>query len=223
MFIVRRMTYGAGLLLAPLATFSSGAAGAPVAFPVSAGGTDHEYEIVLAPALDRAAAAEAAAATGGHLVSITSAAEQAFIEHMLFASNSPTGGYWMGLERVGAGGEGVAGDFAWDTGEALTYENFASGEPNAYLNREDAAQVYWSADLVDDVNARRGGWNDVAVTGYADTPVADLVTAGYVIERTEVGEHTPPAAIPLPPAALAAPAAMALAGLTARRRRRPVA
>ena len=215
----QRMTCGA-CLLGPVAVFVGVAGGAPVAFPVSAGGTGHEYEIIVDDTLDRAGAAAVAAATGGHLVSINSANEQAFVQQMLYSSNSPTGGYWIGLERVGSGGQGVADDFRWDTGEALGYENFATGEPNAYLDMEDAAQIYWSADLVDDVNTRRGGWNDVPVSGYASTPVTDLVTAGFIIERTEVGEDTPPVAIPLPPAVLAAPLALLGAGWMTRRKRR---
>ncbi len=205
-------------LLAPVAATAAAAHGGSVVFPVSAGGNGHNYEVIVDGTVDRAAAAAEAAASGGHLVSITSRAEQDFVESVLFHTNSPTGGYWMGLERVGTGGSGVADDFGWSTGEALTYENFATGEPNAYLNMEDAGQVYWSADMVDDVNHRRGGWNDVSPQGYENTPVTDLVTAGFIIERVEVDENSPPVAIPLPPAIVGAPLALVIAGMVARRR-----
>lgn len=216
----RRLTTTLACLLAPLAAATKTAPAASVVFEVSAGGNGHEYEVVIDAGADQAAAEAAAAAAGGHLISITSPAEQAFIESVLFHTNSPTGGYWMGLERVGTGGSGVADDFRWSTGESLTFENFAGGEPNAYLNMEDAGQIYWSADMVDDVNQRRGGWNDVPPQGYQNTPVSDLVTAGFIIERTEVGDDgSPPVAIPVPPAILAAPAALALCGVFAKRMR----
>lgn len=220
---IRRLSCVACLFapaVAVVAAVSSPAQGASVIFPTSQGGNNHVYEVVLDPGVNRADASAAATASAGHLLSINSAAEQAFVEQMLYVTNSPTGGYWMGIERVSNNGQGVADDFHWDTGEPLTYENFALNEPNYYLNMEDAGQVYWSADMIDDVNVRRGGWNDVPVTGYAQSPVTDLVTAGFIIERPEVDENSPPVAIPLPPAIVGAPLAFAMAGLAMMRRRR---
>ena len=214
-------------LVAPLVAASAVCEAAPVVFPASSGGTDHAYEVVLDPSATYDAARSAAEALGGHLVSITSPAEQAFVEDLLVDSGVRSGSYWMGLERSGPGA-----DFAWTTGEAFTFDNFANGEPNDYISSEDFGQIYWSATEADDMNDRKGKWNDATRVGYPDGditggPTPDLERAGYVIELLDVGGNPggggngnpPPAAIPLPPALLAAPIGLLMAGIAARRRR----
>jgi hypothetical protein len=54
-----------------------------------------------------------------HLVTITTAAEEAFVETM-----RPGIDRWIGLRRVGAAA------FTWTTGEAIGYTKWAPGEPN---------------------------------------------------------------------------------------------
>ena len=91
-------------VLAPVVTMSAvaptSAVAATVPFPVSAGGTGNGYEVVFDTSAGRLAAAGAAASAGGHLVTITSPSEQAFVESLLANANAPTGSYWMGLQRI---------------------------------------------------------------------------------------------------------------------------
>jgi hypothetical protein len=183
-------------------------------------GTGNAYEVVLNSSANVTTAMDAATAAGGHLVTITSSAEQSFIESLLISSSAPTGSYWMGLGRTAPNADA----YAWTTGEPFAYKNFAPGEPNNYLSKEDNAQIYWTQDIADDIKSRRGGWNDSATTGYPSPeiplPEIDLARAGFIIERAATAGDPPPVGIPLPPALLAAPVAMLVAGAAARRQRK---
>src|SRR5207237_6005745 len=66
----------------------------------------------------------AAQLTGGSLVSITSAEEQAFLERTFLSD--------LGDNRAAMGMYDPAGgnNFQWITGEPVTYTNWAPGEPN---------------------------------------------------------------------------------------------
>jgi hypothetical protein len=205
-------------VLAPLA-FAGISLASGVQFPVADGGTGNTYEVVIDASLARDAAMHKAESVHGHLVTITSAAEQAFVESLFADSNVPTGSYWIGLERAGLD------QFRWFTNEPFAYNNFPSGEPNNFMGDENAGQIYWTQDVAADVFNRRGAWNDAPANGYTEGDIPDLIRAGLVIERELLvgndgnGTDGPPVAIPLPPAILAAPFTVALAGLVARRRR----
>jgi hypothetical protein len=93
--------------------------------------------------------AEAAAiALNGHLVAVNSQAENDFL-NSTFGSNHAL---WIGFLRFGPN----PADFAWTNGDAVTYTNWAGGEPNNY-GGEDYTHTYTS-----------GQWNDLAnVSDYA--------------------------------------------------------
>jgi hypothetical protein len=74
---------------------------------------------------------------GGHLVTITSAAENNFV-----FNTWPSG--WIGFTD-----ESVEGQWRWVTGESVTYTNWNGGEPNN-ANNEDYAQF-----------VSGGRWNDL--------------------------------------------------------------
>lgn len=235
----------AAAALAPVVTLSlasSNAFAATVPFPVSAGGTGNGYEVILNGSLDQAAASSAASSAGGHLVSITSASEQSFIEQLLSNAAAPTGSYWMGLERTGPGSG--AGSFAWETNEPVSFTHFASGEPNNYPSNENFGTIYWSQDPSSLTFDRRGGWNDAPAGGFASNALPDdLIKRGYILEVEGAGggngnngggdgggngggnggngggDGGGGNAIPLPPALLAAPLGMLLAGWASRRRK----
>ena len=204
-------------LIAPVA--AAGAAGAaPAVFQVADGGNGHAYDVVLDPGLTRDGATRVASAVSGHLVTITSAQEQAFVESLLLDSGAPTGSYWMGMERASSD------QFRWVTNEPFEYNNFPGGEPNNFQGVENAGQIYWSQDLADDFAGRRGTWNDAPLAGYTEGDIPDLIRAGLVFE-IELPDPTGgdggggPMPIPLPPALLAGPLAAAAGALTLRRRR----
>ncbi|HKU38391.1 MAG TPA: C-type lectin domain-containing protein, partial [Polyangiales bacterium] len=63
-----------------------------------------------------------------HLVTITSASEQSFVGALVGSSTR-----WIGLSRIGAP------SFSWLGGEALSYTNWESGQPDA--SGESAALI----------------------------------------------------------------------------------
>src|SRR5688572_19741948 len=137
-----RAALAGAVLSAAAAVFgsSAGAHAAPVVFPSSAGGNDNSYEVIVDGDVTYPAAQSAAAAAGGHLVSITSSAEQSFVESLLLDSGAPTGSYYMALERVSIDA------FKWSTGEPFAFQNFAGGEPNNFMGNELVGQIYWTDD-----------------------------------------------------------------------------
>ena len=203
-----------------------------VAAPARAGfvvspANGHSYEVIADSVSSWAQADAAAQAAGGHLVTITSADENQFVDRLLISSDAPTGSYWMGLRRSGAG---ATGDFqAWTTGEKLDYTNWTAGVPDDWMGVEDVASILWTHGIAGAAStaaasdastfSRRGQWNDLADSGFphpgGNPTQADLLRGGFVVEKD--GQQN---VVPLPAAAaLFAPTA-ALAALAARRLRR---
>jgi hypothetical protein len=227
--MLKKIVRPTAAVIASIVTMSVASSGraATVPFPVSAGGTGNGYEVMFDTSADEAAAQSAAASAGGHLVSITSASEQTFIESLLASANAPTGSYWIGLERIGSGSSASA--FAWETNEPLGFTHFAGGEPNNYPANENRGTIYWSQSPSDPGFSRRGAWNDAPVAGFPNGVLPeDLVRQGFILEIEGAGRGIGSGggngggdgnAVPLPPAILAAPLGMLLAGLASRRRK----
>lgn len=203
------------LMLAVLAPtlVVSGAHAASVVFPENG----HSYDVVLNSTISWTNAQSAAAASGGHLVTITSASEQSFVQSLLSSMGSPTGSYYFGLHETST--EGV---YQPINGESSTYFNWDQGEPNNGAGvPETVASILWTKGAGQPTSFRSGKWNDVPDTGYPDpivgTPAqADVLRAGYVIESDGSG----PVPVPLPPAALAFPAGALVAIVAAKRMRK---
>ena len=85
---------------------------------------------------------------GGHLVTITSAHEQEVVNGML--DKGIRDFYW-----IGASDTETEGTFKWVTGEAFSYTNWRSGEPNND-GEEDYAHLYAYKD-----KSAWGEWNDI--------------------------------------------------------------
>jgi lectin-like protein/CARDB protein len=134
-----------------------------VYWPVSEGGNGHVYEYVLQGGLSWTAARTAAEARNfngwsSHLVSITSAAENTFVEAL---RNGGPLRAWIGLYDPDGTGPG---SWAWTTGETTVYFNWAPGEPN------NPTTEFW-------VEMFGGGqWNNNVV----QDPV--FPTLGYLVE-----------------------------------------
>ncbi|MDW8038004.1 MAG: PEP-CTERM sorting domain-containing protein, partial [Thermoguttaceae bacterium] len=138
--------------------------------PVKPDGTRNAYEMILNPSTWVAAKVDAQnrqyMGVQGHLVTITSAAEDTFVRTL--------GNGWIGLtdDPAHAPGAFEGGDqstwpsppqgqtpqygqkgwgWAWVTGEPLTYHNWNGGEPNNYDNWEHYAEM-------------TPGWNDLPNT-----------------------------------------------------------
>jgi hypothetical protein len=130
----------------------------------------NSYELITSEGgLTWGEAKQAAEDLGGHLATITSAAENDFIVAELGIGLNP---YWLGgFQQAGSGEPAV--DWQWVTGEAFSFTNWANGEPNN-LNNEDAlAFAFWSG-------ATAGQWNDA--------PTAFLYSNGGFVVEYEVPE-----------------------------------
>lgn len=88
------------------------------------------------------------ASSGGAVVALETQQEDAFVYGMLA---STTKGCWIGLVRSG-------GTWTWEGGAAVSYTNWAPGEPNNENNLEDCA-VVWGPGLT--YPEMRAKWNDV--------------------------------------------------------------
>jgi hypothetical protein len=86
------------------------------------------------------------------LAAITSAAENQFAYSILPALNQTA---WIGLKRSGAG----SSSFVWDSGEPLSYTNWAPGEPNNENGVEECV-IMWGPNL--SFANLKSKWNDMA-------------------------------------------------------------
>ena len=81
---------------------------------------------------------------GGHLVTITSAEEQAFVENYMTAVNHSERAW------IGAYSDGI--NYHWVTDEAFEYANWYAGMPDCYLGQEFFGHINFSGTF--------GQWND---------------------------------------------------------------
>jgi len=88
---------------------------------------------------------------GGHLATITSQEEQNIIYSLV--RNGTKMQYWLGADRPGN----------WITGERWTFENWASGQPDNYLNIESYVQMWRLPNPLHPNDSDRGKWNDAPV------------------------------------------------------------
>lgn len=128
--------------------------------------------------------AEATAVSmGAHLVAVNSQAENDFLISTFGSGHA----LWLGFQRTGPN----PGDFAWTNGDAVTYTNWAGGEPNN-LGGEQYAHTYTN-----------GQWNDLSDNSDYAGPKFGVVEA-----------------VPEPESYAMLAAGLALLGWTARRKGR---
>jgi Lectin C-type domain/PEP-CTERM motif len=159
---------------------------------VEDGGNGHFYEPVVVPNgigwLDANAAATAA---GGYLVTLTSAAENAFV-HSLIANNPDiwvsqqvvgvsTYGPWIGLFQP-PGAPEPAGGWSWVTGEAFNYANWVPGRPNDLQGIEDYGH-FLGLGLGNFADT----WNDQPNNSTELNPAAPNIR-GYIVEYKSIPE-----------------------------------
>jgi len=124
-----------------------------IQWPTAKGGNGHWYGLTR-QAYRGWAQAEAEAQTyrHGHLVSINSLAEQAFLETVFLSGHSVSNAFWIGFNDFAQEGHWV-----WSTGESSAFAHWREGEPNNQYYSEDGAVLNWHfASGFGDF----GTWND---------------------------------------------------------------
>ncbi len=86
---------------------------------------------------------------GGHLATITSAEEEQQIIQAIGQAGYDLHVIWLGATNL----QSADGSFAWTTGEAFAYQNWAPGEPSGTDGMEHYLEMYKSGDT--------WKWNDV--------------------------------------------------------------
>ena len=186
------------------ATTSAPCSDTPITqWPASAGGNDHFYQGVCAPArITWDAAKVAAEAAGGHLVTQTSSAENDFVFGLIDSPgfwdfyNGCSIGPWIGLFQPDGSPE-PAGGWSWVTGEAFVFSNWVVGEPNNQGGHENVAS-FWGESGCPGTGVRTAKWND---GNYDHAPLGGALS--YVVEWEENPSPTPeptetPTASPTP-------------------------
>jgi len=106
---------------------------------------------------------------GGNLATIPDQATQTFLESLVLQGNK--NGYWIGGIRVADYGDN---QFAWVTGEPMTFTNWSPGEPNNLNEVEDRLEF----------NRESGLWNDLPNNaGFWTAPeIPRLYAVGFIVE-----------------------------------------
>ncbi len=182
--------------------------GAFCEWPVSSGGNGHFYEAVLVPAgLDWEAANAAAIVKGGYLVTLTSAAENAFVYSLVSGDAAfwrLTGPYnsegpFLGGYKDPADPSNPAANWHWVTGEPWVYTNWVPIEPSGdeTQNRLHFFGYY---------SHTGAQWNDLPHINYLEN--------GYIVEF-----DGRPVTVPAPGAALLGAIGMGFIGWRVRQRK----
>ena len=126
------------------------------ASPVNWSGNGHFYDVISVPGTITWEAANAAAiAAGGYLATITSQAENDFV--FLLVNNTT---YWHGSSGPWLGGyqspatQQPNANWNWVTGEAWSYTNWQSGQPNDSGGKAEDKLQFGFAPLA-------STWNDI--------------------------------------------------------------
>lgn len=106
----------------------------------------------------------------GHLVTITSGLEQAFVQDLI-TNRGTKGYYWTGGIRSSDD------NFVWITGEEFSYANWANGEPSNAGGIENVIVLY-------KYRGYNGLWNDLSERGNVGGPHTfyNVENSGFVCE-----------------------------------------
>lgn len=140
-----------------------------IRWSTASGGNGHFYGITDS-ATDWFASENSAIALGGHLASVTSAPEQAFIEANLLTGSLERVPVWLGLND-----SAQEGAYVWTTGEAVVYTNWSPGEPNDNASPFDEDYAVMNYYYTQNIGPK-GLWNDAGITG---VPNAGNATGPY--------------------------------------------
>ncbi len=185
------------------AAVAIGLAAPAAAAPMQWASNGHYYEVIWAHAsitwnqAKNLAGSLSHLGQTGYLATITSAAEQTFVDGVNAAFAASSSHHHGTYVQAWLGGNDIAqeGTWTWNTGEAFSYTNWAGGEPNNYYG-EDHLLGWWSGNR----------WND-----------CDGTCNG--VQKFVVEYNSAPSQVPVPASLPLALGAFGLAGLIARRRK----
>ncbi|GHU37861.1 hypothetical protein FACS1894105_10740 [Clostridia bacterium] len=124
---------------------------------------------------------------GGHLVTITSAAEQTFIESIRSSSDSAKINYWIGASQANSSSK-----WQWVTGETWDYTNWGSGQPDRYgtSSSEISCAMFMNKDSARQVVTKWGDTNNTHThTNFPD--VYNQQNVGFIVEWDSGTNATP--------------------------------
>lgn len=156
---------------------------APVAADCPAGTVKwtngHCYQAVLAPGVSWAEAQAACSTRGGHLATVNSAEENAFLFSLVSgdsafwvidAFNNGLGPWLGGFQATGAAEPG--GGWGWVTGEPFSYTNWERGQPDdAGTLNQNRLRFFKAGALIG------SGWDDFEADNWSGH------RRGYLFER----------------------------------------
>jgi len=135
----------------------------------------HPY--YLLGASDHGTAQAMALSLGGSLVSIEDVAENAWVRSQLATYNGGNRELWLGLSDAA-----VEGQWAWDSHEAMTYQNWAPGEPNNGGGSNEDFAILGIDSRWRDVGSNYSAFGVVEISGsrldYSPLVAGQLVTFG---------------------------------------------
>lgn len=151
---------------------------AAVEWPTSAGGNGHRYEVVATSSpISWSAADNAARQRGGHLATVTSSVENAFIRSAM--ASFPQRHYWLGGFQQPGSAEPTGG-WSWVTSEPFVFNAWAT----TYYNNSGAANPtqepndYGGGENWLEMIPQNGQWNDTIEFQQS----FEFATFGYVVE-----------------------------------------
>jgi hypothetical protein len=161
----------------------------------------HGYQVVVVPdGITWSAARDAAAASGGHLVTLNSEAENGFVHGLIAdeatawvsigtAPNQSTSGPWIGLFQATGSAEPADG-WGWVTGEPLMFANWEINRPNDVDGIEQFGQYFGVG-----VDNRAATWNDLPNRGSDLISIVATNPRGYIVEFPAVPEPSTAASL----------------------------
>jgi hypothetical protein len=159
-----------------------------VQWRVDDGGNGHWYARIVRDSRNWTAMKAAAKGVGGHLATVTSSDESAFLVNHVLAGNF----CFIGGFQPPSAPE-PATDWRWVTGEPLVWSNWASGEPNNYPPSSDEdCMAIWGGGQWADVNedAYLTPCNHAIIEWSADCNNDGIVDYGQILSGELVDADT---------------------------------
>ena len=162
-------------LVASAIVASAASAQTAIEWKVSEGGNGHWYQLIISGSITWPAARAASEGRGGHLVTATTASEEAFIAQLAARASHPTA--WVDDGAVTAAGPWLGGyqpagaaspqPWSWVTGEPWNWTGWAAGEPNGGFRPGEA----WTCMLGFAGRNEYRGWADATLTDLQTYPL----------------------------------------------------